>query len=165
MSKCVFAGCFDPFTTGHLDVVKRLSEMFDEVCVVVSKNTDKNLILDGQARLSLVKKSIKLTNVSVVLHEGLLVDFCKTCGADCIVKGVRNSLDFEYENFQAIVNKKLGNIETLFLPCSQDLNFVSSSFVKELLSLGRDVSEYLPKEICIEVQQIYSKKMTDKQSK
>lgn len=105
MSKCVFAGCFDPFTTGHLDVVKRLSEMFDEVCVVVSKNTDKNLILDGQARLSLVKKSIKLTNVSVVLHEGLLVDFCKTCGADCIVKASEILLTSNMKIFKPLLIK------------------------------------------------------------
>ena len=163
MSKCVFAGCFDPFTIGHLDVVNRLSKIFDEVCVVVSKNAEKNLVLNGEERLKLVSESINLNNVKVVLHEGLLVDFCKTYGADCIAKGVRNTVDFEYETMHSTVNKKLGEVETLFLPCSQDKSFISSSFVKELLSLGRDASEYLPRQIADEVQNVYSKKLKDNQ--
>lgn len=158
MSKCVFAGCFDPFTNGHLDVVKRLSDIFEGVYVVVSKNAEKSLVLDGEMRYELVKRSIDIPNVQVALHEGLLVDFCKANDVDCIVKGVRNLADFDYERLQSDVNKKLGGIETLFLPCSDEMGFVSSSFVRQMLALGKDVSQYLPKQTADEVAALYSKK-------
>lgn len=158
MSKCVFAGCFDPFTNGHLDVVKRLSEAFDEVYVVVSKNVEKKLVLDGEQRFNLVKKSISLPNVQVFLHEGLLVDFCKNHQVNCIVKGIRNIFDYDYETLQAKVNKKIGEIETLFLPCSSEYTFVSSSFVREMFSLKREVKDYIPAEIYDEVKKAYSPK-------
>lgn len=155
MSKCVFAGCFDPFTIGHLDVVKRLSSIFEEVFVVVSKNAGKKLVADGNERFAMVKKAVDIGNVKVVLHEGLLVDFCVKNNVDCIVKGVRNLMDFEYESLQATVNNKLGKTETLFLPCSDELAFMSSSFVKEMLSLGRDISAYVPSEILGDVIRLY----------
>lgn len=155
MSKCVFAGCFDPFTIGHLDVVKRLSSIFEEVFVVVSKNAEKKLVADGNERFAMVKKAVDIGNVKVVLHEGLLVDFCVKNNVDCIVKGVRNLMDFEYESLQATVNNKLGETETLFLPCSDELAFMSSSFVREMLSLGRDISAYVPSEILGDVIRLY----------
>jgi len=158
MSKCVFAGTFDPFTLGHFDVVKRVSKMFETVYVVVSKNASKNTVIDSQTRYDMVVKAcIDEPNVKIVLHEGLLVDFCNDVGANCIVKGVRNSTDFDYERLQASVNKQLGNIETLFLPCSDDMSFLSSSFVRELLSFGKDISKYVPEQIVEEVKKIYSK--------
>lgn len=158
MSKCVFAGCFDPFTNGHLDVIKRLSEAFDEVYVVVSKNVEKKLVLDGEQRFNLVKKSINLPNVQVFLHEGLLVDFCKNHQVNCIVKGIRNIFDYDYETLQAKVNKEIGEIETLFLPCAAQYAFVSSSFVREMFSLKREVRDYIPSEIYDEVKKAYSPK-------
>lgn len=158
MNKCVFAGCFDPFTTGHLDVVERLAAMFDEVFVVVSKNAEKKLVLSGEERFALVKKAVCIPNVKVVLHEGLLVDFCKKSGANCIIKGVRNATDFDYERLQWAVNKELGGIETLFLPCSADKSFVSSSFVREMLALDMDVSKYVPEQIVSDVVKAYSRK-------
>ena len=99
MSKCVFAGTFDPFTKGHLDVVNRLAKTFDTVYVVVSKNASKNTFACGQERYEMVKDCVSFDNVQVVLYEGLLVDFCNQKGVDCIVKGVRNAVDFDYERF------------------------------------------------------------------
>lgn len=103
----------------------------------------------------MVKKAVDIGNVKVVLYEGLLVDFCVKNNVDCIVKGVRNLMDFEYESLQATVNNKLGKTETLFLPCSDELAFMSSSFVREMLSLGRDISAYVPSEILGDVIRLY----------
>lgn len=158
MSKCVFAGTFDPFTKGHLDVIQRLSKMFDTVYVVVSKNASKNTFADGQQRYEMVKQCVSFGNVSVELYQGLLVDFCNQKGVDCIVKGVRNAVDFDYERLQSSVNKELGNIETLFMPCSDNMGFLSSSFVRELLALGKDVSAYVPEQIAQRISELYSKK-------
>ena len=157
MSKCVFAGTFDPFTKGHLDVVNRLAKTFDTVYVVVSKNASKNTFACGQERYDMVKDCVSFDNVQVVLYEGLLVDFCNQKGVDCIVKGVRNAVDFDYERLQSSVNKELGGIETLFMPCSDNMGFLSSSFVRELLALGKDVSKYIPDQIVERVSKIYSK--------
>ena len=158
MSKCVFAGTFDPFTKGHLDVVKRLSKMFDTVFVVVSKNASKNTFADGQQRYQMVNECVDIKNVNVVLFEGLLVDFCNQNKVDCIVKGVRNAVDFDYERLQSSVNKELGDIETLFMPCSDNMGFLSSSFVRELLALGKDISKYIPEQIVQKVSSLYIKK-------
>ena len=158
MSKCVFAGTFDPFTKGHLDVVKRLSKMFDTVFVVVSKNASKNTFADGQQRYQMVNECVDIKNVQVVLFEGLLVDFCNQNKVDCIVKGVRNAVDFDYERLQSSVNKELGDIETLFMPCSDNMGFLSSSFVRELLALGKDISKYIPEQIVQKVSSLYIKK-------
>ena len=158
MSKCVFAGTFDPFTKGHLDVVKRLSKMFDTVFVVVSKNASKNTFADGQQRYQMVNECVDIQNVQVVLFEGLLVDFCNQNKVDCIVKGVRNAVDFDYERLQSSVNKELGDIETLFMPCSDNMGFLSSSVVRELLALGKDISKYIPEQIVQKVSSLYIKK-------
>lgn len=158
MSKCVFAGCFDPFTIGHLDVIKRLSSLYEKVYVVVSKNAEKRLVASGSVRYEMVKKAVDIDNVEVGLHEGLLVDFCREKGVRCIVKGVRNLVDFEYESLQANVNKELGGVDTLFLPCSDTMAFISSSFVREMLSYGRDVSAYVPREILDDVKKYYVSK-------
>ena len=158
MSKCVFAGTFDPFTKGHLDVVERLSKMFDTVFVVVSKNASKSTFADGQQRYQMVKECVDIANVQVVLFEGLLVDFCNQNKVDCIVKGVRNAVDFDYERLQSSVNKELGDIETLFMPCSDNMGFLSSSFVRELLALGKDISKYIPQQIVGKVSRLYIKK-------
>lgn len=96
--------------------------------------------------------------MSVELYQGLLVDFCNQKGVDCIVKGVRNAVDFDYERLQSSVNKELGNIETLFMPCSDNMGFLSSSFVRELLALGKDVSAYVPEQIAQRISELYSKK-------
>ena len=158
MSNCVFAGTFDPFTKGHLDVIQRLSKMFDTVYVVVSKNASKNTFADGKQRYEMVKDCVSFDNVHVELYQGLLVDFCNQKGVDCIVKGVRNAVDFDYERLQSSVNKELGNIETLFMPCSDNMGFLSSSFVRELLALGKDVCAYVPEQIAKKISELYSKK-------
>ena len=96
--------------------------------------------------------------MQVELYEGLLVDFCNQKGVDCIVKGVRNAVDFDYERLQSSVNKELGDVETLFMPCSDNMGFLSSSFVREILALGKDVSKYIPEKIVAKVSDLYAKK-------
>ncbi len=147
--KCVFAGSFDPITNGHEDVIKKASLIFESVTVAVLKNTSKTGKYTTEERekmlLSVCKK---YPNVTVKTFDGLLVDFLKKEGAEVFVRGVRNSTDFDYEttahNFNLDMDKDL---ITLYFPCSADLSYVSSSRVKELLSFGKDVSIYVPKEI------------------
>ena len=84
--------------------------------------------------------------------------FCNQNKVDCIVKGVRNAVDFDYERLQSSVNKELGGVETLFMPCSDNMGFLSSSFVRELLALGKDISKYIPQPIVDKVSKLYIKK-------
>jgi len=159
MSTCVFAGTFDPFTIGHLSAVKRLSAMFGCVIVAVADNAAKNPVLKAQQRLALVEKCCcKLKNVEIKVCEGLLSDFCLEFGANCIVKGVRNSADFDYENEMFKANLALSGIETLLLPSVPELSFVSSSLIKELLGLDKDISKLVPKEIHNDIAAGYSLK-------
>ena len=159
MSKCVFAGTFDPFTNGHLSSAVRAAEIFDQVLIAVANNSAKNPMLSAEDRFALVKKAVSgLKNVKVEICKGLLADFCRENGANCIVKGVRNAVDFDCENEMLKANLALSGIETLFLPALPQLSFVSSSFVKELISLGKDVSVFVPPEIYSEVMAAYALK-------
>jgi pantetheine-phosphate adenylyltransferase len=160
MKKCVFAGVFDPFTKGHLSVVERASKIFDEVFVAVADNTQKRPVADGETRTKLVCQSIEFNNVKVERFDGLLIDFCLANGINCIVKGVRNSSDFDYEKEMFNANLNLGGVDTLFMPALPQLSFVSSTFVNELLTLGKDAGEFVPKTIYAEVFRLYSKRAT-----
>ena len=160
MKKCVFAGSFDPFTLGHLDVVEKALSLFDEVYVVVSGDVRKDALLTCEDRVSLIKKAVKNKNIKVVAVNGLLADFCAENGIKFIVKGARNSTDFNYENEMNKINKSLGEIDTILFFASPTKSFISSSFVRELLRLKKDISTYVPKEICEDIVSLYSREET-----
>ncbi len=147
MSKTVICpGSFDPVTLGHLDIITRASKMFDRVVVAVLVNSSKTPTFSTQERIELLNAAVgDLPNVEIVSFEGLLAEYCKTCGISTIVKGLRAVSDFEYEFQMAIANKKLNpGLETIFLTADADSTFLSSSMVREICSMGGDISNFVP---------------------
>ena len=136
----VFAGSFDPFTVGHLDLVKCAATMFDSLYVVVAQNASKKNMFDAETRKAMVEETVSgIPNVSVAVHDGLTVDFMKSVGARYLVRGIRNASDLDMEQAVAWNNKVIygsADIETVFLMSAQEHLAVSSSVVRELLKCG-----------------------------
>ncbi len=146
MTKAVFPGSFDPLTMGHLNLIKRASRLFDELIVTVGTNISKRSVFTPDERVALIQKSVAdLPNVTVRTEGGLTVDFVKSVNASVILRGLRNSKDYEYEAGIAQMNHYLDNgIETLFLLTDAKYAFISSSLLKEVLHFGGDISELVP---------------------
>lgn len=144
--KVICPGSFDPVTVGHLDIIRRASRMFDHVVVGVLNNVAKTPSFSTEERISLLRKSLKgLDNVEVVGFDGLLAQYTKDNGITAIVKGLRAVSDFEYEFQQALTNKKLNpELETVFLTSNSEYMYLSSSIVKQVASLGGDISPFVP---------------------
>ncbi len=142
----VCPGSFDPITMGHLDIIARASKMFDNVIVLVSRNTAKTPLFSAEERMEMIKKSTaNLPNVTVDSDDGLLADYLKKVGACAIVKGLRAVSDFEYEFQMALTNKKLNsNADTVFLTAGAENMYLSSSIVKSVGKLGGDIKNFVP---------------------
>jgi len=149
MTTVIYAGSFDPFTYGHLDIVKSGSEIFEKLVIGVTYNIDKKGFIPIEDRVELIKEAVKsIPNVEVTSFNGLTVDFAKEKNASVLLRGLRNTTDFEYEKELAQVNEKLaGNIKTVFLMTKPEHSFVSSSAVRELYAYKSDLSEFVPKNI------------------
>lgn len=152
MSKiAIYPGSFDPITIGHFDIIKRGSKEFDTVVVTVLKNSKKPGLFSIEERISFIKKLIKeenLTNVKVDCFEGLLADYMKKEKATILMRGLRTSEDFSYEQQLYMINKDLNDkFETHYFMANPLLVHCSSSVVRELLHYGRDISNYEPKSI------------------
>jgi pantetheine-phosphate adenylyltransferase len=148
MSKiAVYPGGFDPITNGHLDIVRRASQMFDRVVVAVATSVDKHPLFDIDERIDMVQKAVAgLRNVRVDRIDGLLVDYVRRKRATVIVRGLRAVSDFEFEFQLALMNRKLDSrIETIFLMTKDEYTFISSRLVKEISQLGGDVSGFVPR--------------------
>ncbi len=143
--KAICPGSFDPVTFGHLDIVSRTAQMFDEVIVAVGHNMSKSGLFQPQERVDMIRECVaELPNVSVVLFQGLLVDYCRAHGIGAIAKGLRFGADFDYELQMSQMNSHLSGVDTLFLPTSAQWSFVSSSLVREVALLGGDISALVP---------------------
>jgi pantetheine-phosphate adenylyltransferase len=143
--RAVVPGSFDPVTLGHLDIVRRASQLFDDVVVAVGTNVSKSRLFDADERIAMMRRACSdLDNVSVEGFTGLVTTFCADRGATAIVKGLRAASDFDYELQMAQMNSSLTAVETVFLPTSPGRGFVSSSLVKEVAGLGGDVSAFVP---------------------
>lgn len=141
-------GSFDPVTNGHLDVIERISPLFDEIVVAVLINKNKQGLFDTDERIELLRESTKdLPNIVVDSFHGLLVDFCKAHGIQVIVKGLRAVSDFDYELQMGQMNHSLAGVETLFIPTNPLYSFLSSSLVKEVATYGGDVSGLVPEPV------------------
>ncbi|MCL2353989.1 MAG: pantetheine-phosphate adenylyltransferase [Defluviitaleaceae bacterium] len=142
----IYPGSFDPITNGHLDIIKRASKVVDNLVVAVLCNGSKRPLFSTEERVEMIKAACHpFENVDVQAFSGLLVDFAKQTSAKVIIRGLRATADFENEFKMAITNKALSdNIETLFLPTSLQYSYISSSMVKEVASLGGDVSFMVP---------------------
>ena len=141
MKICVVPGSFDPFTLGHLDVVARAAKLFDKVYVAIMVNSSKSGTFDFVTRKKIAATSCaEFNNVEVITADGLLCELVKKLGACAIVKGIRNSIDAEYEMNLAGMNRFIDpSVETVFLPAKQEFAFVSSSFVREMMKYERPI--------------------------
>lgn len=139
----IYPGSFDPPTLGHLDVIHRAAELFDELVVAVGINSNKRPFLTTEQKVEALRLSTSaMANVRVDAFEGLLVDYVKKMDARVVVRGLRATADFEYEFQMAIVNRRLdSNIDTVFLMTKWEHSYLSSSIVREVASLGGDYSE------------------------
>jgi pantetheine-phosphate adenylyltransferase len=141
----VCPGSFDPPTNGHLDIVARASELFDEVVVGVLVNKSKKSLFTVEERISMLTEIVApFPNVTVDSFHGLLVDYCRANDVRAIVKGLRAVTDFDYELQMAQMNKQLSGVDTLFMSTSPEWSFVASSLVKEVATYGGDVAHLLP---------------------
>jgi len=145
MRRAVCPGSFDPVTNGHLDIVERAANLFEEVIVAVGVNKSKNRLFSAEERLAMLEQATAgLSNVTVAGFTGLLTTFCQERGAHAIVKGLRAVSDFDYELQMAQMNASLTAIETVFVPTSPEWSFLASSLVKEVAAFGGDVSGLVP---------------------
>ena len=143
--RAVCPGSFDPVTNGHLDVIERMSAVFDEVVVAVLINKSKKGLFSTEERIDLLREcTSSLPNVTVDSFHGLLVDFCKARDIRVIVKGLRAVSDFDYELQMGQMNHSLAQVETLFIPTNPLYSFLSSSLVKDVANYGGDISGLVP---------------------
>ena len=150
MKSAIYPGSFDPVTYGHLDVIKRSANIFDELTVCVSYNVMKSSLFSVEERVKMLKEATKdLPNVKVDSFSGLTIDYAKEKNVHVIVRGLRAITDFEYELQIAQTNHKLsgGELDTMFLTADSKFMFLSSSLIKELGTYGADLSDLLPAEI------------------
>jgi pantetheine-phosphate adenylyltransferase len=145
MRRAVCPGSFDPVTLGHLDVIGRAAQIFDEVVVAVGRNTAKAGLFTPEERVAMLTEACAdFPQVSVALFDGLLVEFCTERGIGTIVKGLRLAGDFDYELPMAQMNAEMSGVDTMFLPTAPRWGYVSSSLVREIATLGGDVGPFLP---------------------
>jgi pantetheine-phosphate adenylyltransferase len=146
MVRAVFPGTFDPIHLGHIDIASRAALLFDELVVAVYDRPLKNLLFSPEERIELVKRSFAgLDKIQVVGYEGLTVDLCRRLDAKVIVRGLRVFSDFEYEFRMALANHRLApDVEVVALITNEEHSFLSGSTVREIASLGGDVSSFVP---------------------
>ena len=146
MVKALFPGTFDPIHYGHIDIAERAARLFDEVILAVYDRPLKSLMFSPEERMGLVREAFKRNpKITVTGYSGLTVDFCRNAGAQVIVRGLRVFSDFEFEFRMALANQRLAtDIETVALITAEQHTFLSSSTVREIASLGGDVSSMVP---------------------
>jgi pantetheine-phosphate adenylyltransferase len=145
--RIVYPGTFDPITNGHLDVVSRALQLFDEVIVAIAADTTKNPLFTLEERRALAEKAVAEYGgkVKVTIFRGLLVDFVQSQDARAILRGLRAVSDFEFEFQMALMNRKLsGKIETIFLMPRDTYTYLSSTIIKEIGRLDGDISSFVP---------------------
>jgi pantetheine-phosphate adenylyltransferase len=148
MRRAVYPGSYDPVTNGHLDIIERAAEVFDEVVIAVMINKSKTTLFSVEERVEMLRDvTTHLPHVRVDSWHGLLVQYCEKHGIKAIVKGLRAVSDFDYELQMAQMNQQLSGIDTLFMPTSPVYSFLSSSLVKEVAKYGGDVSHLLPPQV------------------
>mgnify|MGYP000352612535 CR=1 FL=1 len=142
----VYPGSFDPVTFGHVDLIKRAAQIYDEVVVAVAINTHKKTLFDSEERVDLLKKSIKgLANVKIEFFSGLVITYARKNNIKVLIRGLRMISDFEYELQMALTNRRLDEtIETVFLMPSERYSFLSSTLIKEAAALDADLSSFVP---------------------
>lgn len=145
MKRAIFPGSFDPITLGHYDIIRRGIDLFDELIIAIGVNADKQYMFSQEERESFITQAFKTEpKVKVMTYSGLTIDFCREMNAQYILRGLRNAGDFEFEKAIAHTNRKMSNIETVFLLTSSGLSYISSSIVRDVIRNGGDYSALVP---------------------
>ncbi len=146
MKRALIPGSFDPITLGHVDIIERAAQIFDEVVVGVFDNSEKKTLFTPEERLEMAKLATSCyPNVKADLSNGLLAEYAVNIGATTLVKGIRNCSDFEYEYWLAAINRNMTEkIETIFIPARAEYQHISSTVVREMLKYGRSCEDLVP---------------------
>ncbi len=146
--KAIFPGSFDPITLGHIDIINRALPLFDELIIAIGININKKYMFDIETRMAMIREVYKNeSKIKVISYTGLTVDLCHKYKFNFILRGLRNPADFEFEKAIAQTNRKLGQIETIFLLTGPETSYISSSIVRDIYKNGGDISSLVPKEI------------------
>ena len=151
MKRAIFPGSFDPITLGHYDIIQRGISLFDELIIAIGENADKTYMFDLEQRMRFIKEAFRgEPRIKVQKYSGLTVDFCREVKADFILRGLRNPADFEFEKAIAHTNRKLSEIETVFLLTSSGKSYISSSIVRDVIRNGGDYTALVPETVRFE---------------
>ena len=150
MKQAIFPGSFDPLTLGHYDIIKRGVTLFDEIIVAIGVNSSKKYMFSLEERKKFIEDAFAdEPKIKVMTYEGLTVDFCKKIDVEFILRGLRNPADFEFEKAIAHTNRKLSEIETVFLLTSSGKSYISSSIVRDVIRNGGDYTGLVPSTVVI----------------
>ncbi|MDX1461551.1 MAG: pantetheine-phosphate adenylyltransferase [Marinirhabdus sp.] len=145
MRRAVFPGSFDPITLGHVDIINRATPLFDEIIVAIGINVAKNYMWALEDRKQRIEAAFQgNTKIKVMTYEGLTADFCKQEQAQFIIRGLRNTTDFTYEQTIAQANEKINGVDSIFLVCSPEYSHISSSIVRDIARNNGDYNQLLP---------------------
>ncbi|TDI68632.1 MAG: pantetheine-phosphate adenylyltransferase [Bacteroidetes bacterium] len=145
MKRAVFPGSFDPITLGHVDIIRRASPLFDEIIIAIGVNTTKKYMWTQDERKAFIETTFaEFPNIKVKTFEGLTADFCKAEGAEYILRGLRNTTDFNYEQSIAQANDKVNGVDSVFLICSPEYSHISSSIVRDIARNGGNIESLVP---------------------
>ncbi len=145
MRRAIFPGSFDPITLGHVDIINRALPLFDEIIIAIGINSDKSYMFSLEDRIKFIQENyVNGPKIKVETYTGLTIDFCKKINVDFILRGLRNPADFEFEKAIAQTNRKLSNIETVFLLTSATTSFISSSIVRDIIRNGGNATGFVP---------------------
>ncbi|ETN96894.1 Phosphopantetheine adenylyltransferase [Zhouia amylolytica] len=152
MKRAVFPGSFDPITLGHYDIIMRGVSLFDELIIAIGINAEKNYMFTLDERKRFIEEAFKdEPKIKVMTYEGMTVDFCKQIDAQFILRGLRNPADFEFEKAIAHTNRKLSEIETVFLLTSSGKSYISSSIVRDVIRNGGDYTGLVPETVRLQL--------------
>ncbi len=144
----VFPGSFDPLTLGHVDIIQRALPLFEKLIIAIGVNSEKKSMFSLEDRITAIERTFEgEAKIEVTSYNGLTVDFCKSVNANFLVRGLRNSADFEFEKTIANTNRALSDIETVFLLTASGKSFISSSIVREIAKYNGDISKLVPEAV------------------
>ena len=145
MKRAIFPGSFDPITLGHVDIINRATNLFDEIIIAIGVNNDKKYLFTQEQRLQFINNTFKNNSkLKITTYQGLTIDYCNKMNADYILRGLRNPADFEFEKAIAQTNRNLSGIETVFLLTSANTAYISSSIVRDVYRNNGDISSLVP---------------------